>query len=607
MALTKVTYSMIDSAPVSITDNGAVADATFPASRGAAGGTDSSAAIQAAFDAVANYGTVYIPEGLYKLTTQITCNKPVNVICNGVFLCSNGGSFVFSNGASGNHVTSLTQVKISGLKLVYVDKDQTRVGIDVSQTQTMTRVEGCAITSELWVNGVRKDLFNFSTEDGFHSFCGIKTSKNYNVRVVDCSVTNCLTGYCFETSNDNWGNTQFENIFEVHCAVGWSMDSTDGVVGLSDSVLVSNMTANGYGMHNPTTVQTVTLDSAVSINDTSITITTGSTSAYDALQNVSGNAIVPVFVPSIGFVLYTNGRSGTTVSLARPATRAINTGVVLNAGTVGIITAQPIRPMIISGLHVEEYTHGYVACGTNGACVNVNGCLFSTSLQQNPVYLLGGENYNFINNVYENGAGTHPAFVRIALTNSSGGGGTGEYFKNVNIEAPATAYYDPSASNDENLIVAYDTGVTFRANTTYKGVPNWYKHSTYSPTLTCGTSGSITLDSNFNTLSYTKVNNLVTVTGALLVSSVSSPTGNIQISLPYTILDEPDAAGRFSGSVVASGVVAANVSDFVVYGIEGSDVMQIRLGNATTMQDDSAQEMQANSVLVFSVTYHAVT
>lgn len=58
MALTKVTYSMIDGASVNITDFGAVGN----------GSTDDTAAIQAAIDSLSSGGSVYFPPGVYNVT-----------------------------------------------------------------------------------------------------------------------------------------------------------------------------------------------------------------------------------------------------------------------------------------------------------------------------------------------------------------------------------------------------------------------------------------------------------------------------------------------------------------------------------------------------------
>lgn len=62
MALTKVSYSMIDGAPINVLDLGAVGD----------GSTDDTAAFQAAADLG---GTIFVPDGSYKITSTINVTK----------------------------------------------------------------------------------------------------------------------------------------------------------------------------------------------------------------------------------------------------------------------------------------------------------------------------------------------------------------------------------------------------------------------------------------------------------------------------------------------------------------------------------------------------
>lgn len=75
MSLTKVTYSMIQGAMVNPVDFGAVGD----------GVADDTAAIQAAINsAYANYNkTVYVPNGIYKITGTITIQQGVMIMCPG--------------------------------------------------------------------------------------------------------------------------------------------------------------------------------------------------------------------------------------------------------------------------------------------------------------------------------------------------------------------------------------------------------------------------------------------------------------------------------------------------------------------------------------------
>ena len=62
----------------------------------------------------------------------------------------------------------------------------------------------------------------------------------------------------------------------------------------------------------------------------------------------------------------------------------------------------------------------------------------------------------------------------------------------------------------------------------------FYEEGTYTATLTPATSGTITLNTSWNRLGFTRIGNKVHVHGNIIVSSVSSPVGtNIALNLPY--------------------------------------------------------------------------
>jgi hypothetical protein len=52
-----------------------------------------------------------------------------------------------------------------------------------------------------------------------------------------------------------------------------------------------------------------------------------------------------------------------------------------------------------------------------------------------------------------------------------------------------------------------------------------------------GTSGTVTMNGSYDTLSYTKVGRIVHITGQIRITSVSSPVGNTLIPLPFTALN----------------------------------------------------------------------
>jgi hypothetical protein len=113
MSLTKVTYSMIEGAMTNVLDYGAIGD----------GVADDTAALTNAYAAaVATTKTLYLPAGIYKITSQLVWDSPVNVIgvaqgttllktgnFDGIYIGAvdgSGGSVVYSgfriHGAAGN-------------------------------------------------------------------------------------------------------------------------------------------------------------------------------------------------------------------------------------------------------------------------------------------------------------------------------------------------------------------------------------------------------------------------------------------------------------------------------------------------------------------------
>ena len=130
-----------------------------------------------------------------------------------------------------------------------------------------------------------------------------------------------------------------------------------------------------------------------------------------------------------------------------------------------------------------------------------------------------------------------------------------------------------------------------------------YEEGTHTATMLASSSGTITLDSTNNKLAYTKIGRVVHITGELRVSSVSSPTGNIKISLPFTASDLDGLSARSGGQLYMNLVASANVSDFMYLLSEGSSTLRVYLGDATSVQSDSAQQIQAGTEIGLDFSY----
>ena len=79
----------------------------------------------------------------------------------------------------------------------------------------------------------------------------------------------------------------------------------------------------------------------------------------------------------------------------------------------------------------------------------------------------------------------------------------------------------------------YLSGGVFLGGTGSANKLDDYEEGTYVVTLTPN-SGTITINPSYNKLAYTKIGRQVTITGRFRVSSVSSPSGDVSVNLPFT-------------------------------------------------------------------------
>lgn len=150
MSLTKVSYSMIDSAPVSVKDFGAVGD----------GVTDDTAAIQAAINVCQSntqYGAkaVYLPAGRYKTTSDL-------VVSNQFITIFGDGPWASQINFNGSNVNGIKPSAITYLRPMFHDFAL------VGNSATGKAIDFSSITGQVYL-GELKNLYLESGSDGLYA------------------------------------------------------------------------------------------------------------------------------------------------------------------------------------------------------------------------------------------------------------------------------------------------------------------------------------------------------------------------------------------------------------------------------------------------------
>ena len=105
----------------------------------------------------------------------------------------------------------------------------------------------------------------------------------------------------------------------------------------------------------------------------------------------------------------------------------------------------------------------------------------------------------------------------------------------------ASNYMAFATSGTERFRISSD-GLAIGGTGAANSLDDYEEGVTGNITLSPGSSGSISLQTNFKKLAYTKVGRLVTITGLLKITSVSSPTGGLTFALPFALASLGDTA-----------------------------------------------------------------
>jgi len=172
---------------------------------------------------------------------------------------------------------------------------------------------------------------------------------------------------------------------------------------------------------------------------------------------------------------------------------------------------------------------------------------------------------------------------------------------NGSIELGSSSYKFNGGYFSNNLVMDSGKGIAFSATsgTCTSGLFDEYEEGIHETTLTPQT-GSITLDSAYNTLSYTKVGGIVHVWGQIRVTSVSTPSGYAIFSMPFTAATGTERSNRSAAAVWTYNL---NAAEDQLRGVLYNGEANLRLVEGITHAGNFAGKIQAASQIAVSVTY----
>jgi hypothetical protein len=175
---------------------------------------------------------------------------------------------------------------------------------------------------------------------------------------------------------------------------------------------------------------------------------------------------------------------------------------------------------------------------------------------------------------------TNKTLTTPIVSTTMGVGGTTPSASGAGISFPATQ----SASSDANTLDDYEEG-------------------TYTMTWTCSNSGTITLDTSASKAYYTKIGRVVFVNAYAIVSSVSSPNGYLNISLPFPSSSTLAQGARSSPWISFNNLASGNISYAWPILDGNSSSISVYTGGSTGVSGNWANNITGNVDARISVAY----
>jgi hypothetical protein len=258
------------------------------------------------------------------------------------------------------------------------------------------------------------------------------------------------------------------------------------------------------------------------------------------------------------------------------------------AGNVGIGDTNPRTQTTIvgAGQTTAAITDagsqgGTLTLGQNSNAFNSGGALLFAGLNDGGVYTPQAA----IKGLLQNGAGQGVGHLAFSMRASTG-----------------------DTALAERLRILNGGGITFNGDTAAANALDDYEEGTFTPTVTA-TSGTLTLRTDYNLLGYTKIGRVVTITGMIVIGSISSPSGTLVIGdLPFEMFQDSVAASQTRPSIhlYAGGSGAPNAgyySAFINFS-EGTRAGALVITYNSTYDSACADWMSVGSDLFINFSYH---
>jgi len=283
---------------------------------------------------------------------------------------------------------------------------------------------------------------------------------------------------------------------------------------------------------------------------------------------------------------------------AAPATITTGTGVTtalgVNTGTAGAF--------VVNGGALGTPSSGTVTNLTGTASININGTVGATTANTGAFTTITASG-----NVTLSGSSATIYAGSSSTLGALSNNDTSAYFAawgSTNGTFPSQAHV---IANGATIGKFSSTGLAITGAITATSIKlgsgavlSNYEEGTWTPGLSCGTSGTITLSSPTNSGLYTRIGRQVTAYVLMSVSSVSSPVGTLTMTgLPFSC----NSTTRPSGTIILNGAAATAVTSSAAIMIGGATTTFIYTRNAAGSHATNAADIQAATDIYFAITY----